>query len=352
MKQTRIACEILPFKFIGLPFLSQAESPVKAEIFDTVIAAEPIERVPPRYPKHAAMQKQEGWVQVSFVIGDDGKVLDPIVTDSSGITSLEKAALRSVEKWQYNPATRDGAAIEQCQTRVQLDFRLDNNKESGVRRKFRTKYMKISTAIAEQDFVSAELGLQEFKEDKLWNRTESALYWLLDANFANAIKDSHRELASSFRGVLSGEDALGTQNYQYLQSRLFVLQLKDNQLSAALETYKHLVESKNGAEAAKPLEAYAAKIKEVLTGEQPIARTATLLGSRNWTHKLSRDRFTMTNVNGQLDEMEIRCDNKRSRSTIANDSTWTIPKSWGQCTVFVKGAKNSSFTLVEESSQA
>lgn len=334
-----------------LPLLSQAESPVKAEVFDTVIAAEPIERTPPKYPINAAMLKQEGWVQVSFVIGDDGKVLDPIITDSSGIKSLEKAALRSISGWQYSPAMRDGEAIEQCQTQVQLDFKLDNNQKAGVRRKFRNKYMKISKAIAEQDFASAELGLQEFKEDKLWNRTESAWYWLLDANFARAIKDSHRELASSFRGVLSGEEELGTQNYQYLQSRLFVLQLQDNQLPAALETYKHLVESKNGVEAAKPLDAYVAKIKEVLNSDQPIARAARLQGSRNWTHKLTRNSFSMNNINGQLDEMEIRCDNKRSRSTIANDLTWTIPESWGQCTVFVKGAENSSFTLIEQGNQ-
>ena len=104
-----------------LHFLSQADTPVKAEIFDTVIKAQPIERTPPKYPINAARLKQEGWVQVSFVIGDDGKVLDPIVTDSSGISSLEKAALKSVSKWQYSPATRDGEAIEQCQTQVKLE---------------------------------------------------------------------------------------------------------------------------------------------------------------------------------------------------------------------------------------
>ena len=99
-------------------------TPTQAKVIDTVINAKPIKRVPPKYPKHAARNGQEGWVKLSFVIDQQGNVLDPIVEDSSGIKSLEKAARIALKKWKYDPAKRDGEAIEQCQMTVQLDFKM------------------------------------------------------------------------------------------------------------------------------------------------------------------------------------------------------------------------------------
>ena len=62
---------------------------------------------------------QEGWVQLSFVIDQQGNVLDPIVEDSSGVKSLEKAVRIAIKNWKFDPAKRNGAAIEQCQMTVQ-----------------------------------------------------------------------------------------------------------------------------------------------------------------------------------------------------------------------------------------
>ena len=92
--------------------------PTQAIVIDTVVNAKPVKRDPPKYPKNAARNGQEGWVKLSFVIDQQGNVLDPIVEDSSGVKSLENAARMAIINWKYDPAKRNGEAIEQCQMTV------------------------------------------------------------------------------------------------------------------------------------------------------------------------------------------------------------------------------------------
>jgi TonB family protein len=89
------------------------------------------------FPIKAARRNQEGWVRFTYVITEEGKVIDPVVTDSSGERSFEKEALRAIKKWKFKPATQDGKPIQQCEQSVQFDFKLDEL-ENGVRPRFGT----------------------------------------------------------------------------------------------------------------------------------------------------------------------------------------------------------------------
>ena len=120
--------------------LANSESTVRH--IDTIIAAKPVERSHPKYPRFAAQKRQEGWVKMSFVIDKQGNVIEPIIENSSGIKSFERAALNAAKKWKYSPATENGEAIEQCKTSVQFDFKLQG--QTGVTRKFSSNYKKIA----------------------------------------------------------------------------------------------------------------------------------------------------------------------------------------------------------------
>ena len=77
------------------------------------------------------------------MIDQQGNVLDPTVEDSSGVKSLEKAARIAIKNWKFDPAKRNGAAIEQCQMTVQMDFKM-NKAATVVRRKFLNQYNCLS----------------------------------------------------------------------------------------------------------------------------------------------------------------------------------------------------------------
>lgn len=50
------------------------------------------------YPALARRRGQEGKVQLSFIVGDDGRARDIQVVDSSGFSLLDRAAVRTIEK--------------------------------------------------------------------------------------------------------------------------------------------------------------------------------------------------------------------------------------------------------------
>lgn len=327
-------------------FANTTSKPTQAEIIDTVINAKPIKRVAPKYPISAARNGQEGWVQMSFVIDQEGNVLDPIVEDSSGVKSLEKAARLAMKNWKYDPAKRNGEAIEQCQMTVQLDFKLHNTAK-GVRRKFFSQYNRVSEALSNENYSLAKEELITLRNKKMWNMAENAWFWKIDATYAKAIDDKKREQKSIRRALSGDEKILGAGNNINLLARLFLLEIQDGRFANALETFDRLAAVDNSQDVANELTPYVTQIREMLDGEGTLIVQANIEEKGSWFHKLSRNRFSLTEIQGELDEMEIRCANKRTRTTVANDTDWSIPTSWGQCTVFVKGDENSQFKLVE-----
>ena len=84
----------------------------------------PIVRVSPQYPIRAAEQGIEGWVELMFTISATGAVLDPVVTAARPARIFDRAAIRAVSRWKYNPKIEDGQALERPGVTVRLRFEL------------------------------------------------------------------------------------------------------------------------------------------------------------------------------------------------------------------------------------
>ncbi len=76
--------------------------------------------VPPRvrkrqaleYPARAKSKEIEGYVVVSLLIGRDGQVETVKIIEASPQGVFDDAALRSVSKWQFEPARYEGKPVE------------------------------------------------------------------------------------------------------------------------------------------------------------------------------------------------------------------------------------------------
>jgi protein TonB len=84
----------------------------------------PIVRVNPQYPIRAAEQGVEGWVELMFTISATGAVLDPVVTAAHPARIFDRAAIRAVSRWKYNPKIEDGKPVERPGVNVRLRFQL------------------------------------------------------------------------------------------------------------------------------------------------------------------------------------------------------------------------------------
>jgi len=65
------------------------------------------------YPRDAARDGTEGWVQVEFTISPEGTPRNLKVLDSKPAAVFDKAALESVGKWRFEPVMKNGAPVAQ-----------------------------------------------------------------------------------------------------------------------------------------------------------------------------------------------------------------------------------------------
>jgi TonB family protein len=77
--------------------------------------------VAPVYPQRANERNLEGWVDIEFTVGADGKTRNVVVTDASHESFFRREATDAVAKWQFEPRVFLGRAIEQSSyTRIRF----------------------------------------------------------------------------------------------------------------------------------------------------------------------------------------------------------------------------------------
>lgn len=80
----------------------------------------------PAYPPGAIRSNEEGALNLSVLVGIDGRVRDVKVAESSGSARLDQSAMSEARShWRLRPATRNGVPFEQWLT-LRVVFHLEN----------------------------------------------------------------------------------------------------------------------------------------------------------------------------------------------------------------------------------
>jgi protein TonB len=85
--------------------------------------AEPIKAPAPQYPVAAVRNHQQGWVEVQFTVGTDGKVSAATVVDSTPPHVFDQAALTAVRQASYRPRLDNGKPVT-ATLRRRIEFKL------------------------------------------------------------------------------------------------------------------------------------------------------------------------------------------------------------------------------------
>ena len=84
----------------------------------------PLVRVDPDYPPRAKQRGIEGYVDIEFTISPVGTVQNPQVIGAEPSFIFDRAALRAVRKWKYNPKIENGVAVARPGVQVRLRFEM------------------------------------------------------------------------------------------------------------------------------------------------------------------------------------------------------------------------------------
>jgi protein TonB len=76
----------------------------------------------PKYPEKLRKKRIEGHVVLKLIVGTDGAAHE-ITVDRSGGTDFDREALKAVQRWKFQPATKDGEAVN-AMINVEVNFRL------------------------------------------------------------------------------------------------------------------------------------------------------------------------------------------------------------------------------------
>ncbi len=84
----------------------------------------PLVRVDPEYPPRAKQRGIEGWVDVEFTISPVGTVQNAFVIGAEPSTIFNRAALRAIRKWKYNPKIEGGVPVARPGMQVRIRFEM------------------------------------------------------------------------------------------------------------------------------------------------------------------------------------------------------------------------------------
>jgi hypothetical protein len=87
---------------------------------------------------------------------------------------------------------------------------------------------------------------------------------------------------------------------------------------------------------------------EIVNGEQMLVTNATVREFDYWVHDLLRRSFSVADIMGRLDVLDIRCERGTRRyNAVPADTIWTVPQSWGDCGAYIKGEPGTTFAFRE-----
>ncbi len=104
-----------PLKLASLPKAPDFSAPAKP-------GPVAIKRVSPDYPVRARIAGQRGFVEVEFSVRPDGRVKEIKVSDSWPRRVFDRAAIKAIRGWRFDPATLDGG--EGARLTQRFDFNI------------------------------------------------------------------------------------------------------------------------------------------------------------------------------------------------------------------------------------
>jgi TonB family protein len=342
---------------VAAPLGAQEPAPAPSGIGDIYIPAEPLNRSAPTYPASSLSSRREGWVLVSFIISEEGEVIEPMIEDSSN-PDFDAPTLRAIRKWRYKPATVDGTPVEQSMVQTMIRYKLADAK--GASSSFVKKYRAAYALIAAKNVAEAAPLVQELEKGEQ-NYYETAWFWWLKYAYLDTMGTAQPEaLMQALDKALGSSE---TEDDAYLQpdvfvaasQRLYAMRARSGDLSGALAVYERLKAS-NTAKRSKlykdvvaSLEPSHSEILSLVAGPRVLRQTARVDEHNYWVHRMLRRSFALADVrNGKLDVVDVRCSRANRRFvSLPENAVLKIPDTWGDCGVYVKGDEGTTFAFEE-----
>jgi len=311
----------------------------------------------PSTPQLDASYKTEAWLVYSYTIDKQGNVTDIEIHSSNGVPEVEQAVLQQLNGLQFRPATRNGEPVEVPVGPVVYTWILDIPREMGEN--FATMYETAWEHFRAEDYDQAFDLAARLKEASGRNAFEEVKFQILAASIANRWEDPAAELQHLKRLVefqdladrnLFEHPYVEPGHYALILERIQSIQL-DNKMLADAQATLNKIRVRGGDEEVTARATQSQKQAQARLESMPDVATSAELtplyrgGPGSWEMRLSRNRFTVRDVRGDIDWLYLACLGSEKRLRFPSLRAWEVPAGWRECKVEVSGRAGTRFKL-------
>lgn len=306
--------------------------------------------VAPVYPNTLVESGQDGWIELQFMVGTDGKPYEIAVTDSMGAAGLEQAAVKAAEQWEYQPAQLNGSPLDAA-LRHRVTFALTGDK-GGVRRRFAREFRLIRQHVDKGEREAALGLLEQIDVRSLYEGVFAEIAWYL--YFARWGTPEQQRIVLT-RASESDPDLtrVPIRFTQMIILARFSVELQTSHFGAALKTLAlmdRLQEQRTmrfDSAQTKSIRDARQAIDDLKDNDKAFSVNGKVGDHANWVYTLLKDEMSFDVHQGEIAELKLRCEKRFVGFRFAEHSTFRIPSSFGACELEVIGNPGTTFTLTQ-----
>ena len=213
------------------------------------------------------------------------------------------------------------------------------------------KYRKVVEKIEEEKYQEARDILDTLASKKNRRLDENNELHFLYAHLYGKLGNKEKQLHHLNQTFYIASDKVSRKKLHSTLHQIFLLSIDLQKYSAAIYTYDELNKLELPEKYQTTYDNLISKIETVIASDKDIVIQANIAEKPFWRHKLLRRDFSFLDIKGNLAKLDVRCAKKRYVYDINDKSTWSIPKGWDNCYLYVYGEENASFNLVEHPSK-
>ena len=301
----------------------------------------------PTYPRLALRRNKEGWVRLDFMVDTNGEPYEIVVTESVGDEVFHDAAIRALEKSRFKPAQFEGEPLDAGHY-LYYHFEMGGD-GSGARPWFVRIYRTVMKAIGNGDRERADSLFEELDASGPLNLYEDAFLHVAKSGYYAAWGDDQQQLEALDRAVghRSAEKRLPESLFTSLQRARFLLLVKTQDFGRAVQAFETLSEYSLDDDLLGPLRTVVDELETLRLDDRGYSVPGDFGDRYIWSYQLFKDEFFLTEVEGQIEEIKLRCARKYVFLRFDPDLQYKIEPDYLPCHLQLVGDPGTTFTLTQ-----
>jgi TonB family protein len=301
-----------------------------------------LHRPNPYYPIGVEMNREEGWVQIEFMVDQNGRTFEPTVADSSGNRELEEVALKETRGLAFQPATDNGQPVESSKA---MKFVFQIQGQTGARAEFIYNYKKFMQAVRSSNESGARALLTNLTPVNLY---EDAYFGLAQYEFAHSWGTDEEQLRGLRRAIAREKRSgyLPKDVFDSAMLALLPLDVKVGDYMQALSDWEYISSNIHDKQALDYWRPFVARIQTIQTSTATLRVHGHLSGG-DWYFTPFKRTLQFDVTSGHLTALKLRCGKHFEVFDFKPDTKYRIEPRYGSCTIEAIGDADTQFDLIE-----